>query len=159
MSEDHRRALEGGRGLAFVVLAYRCAMAEISGTRERYRVGVWEVLESVAPDGEAEALFGGFFGFVRSLVGAAERPISWRSTYCAHLCQDEWLAVSMIDSAQRGDLVSLLDYASELIGPENLGDALEATQKLAGILSRRGLYVRHDARRPVGDDLGRKRLH
>ena len=154
------RSVEREHGLAFIVLAFRCAMAEISGSGETYRAGAWEVLESVAPDGEAEALLSEFFGFVRSLLGAAEKPLSWRVAYCAHLCRDEWLAVSMIDAAQRGNLAALLDFASQLIGPDNLGDALDATQTLASALSRRGLYLRPEAERFVGADLRPKRsLH
>ena len=154
------RTVEREHGLAFIVLAYRCAMAEISGSGETYRAGVWEVLETVAPEGEAEVLFKGFFGFVRSLLGAAGRPIAWRSTYCAHLCRDEWLAVSMIDAAQRGDLAALLEFASQLMGPDNLGDALDATQSLAFALSRRGLYLRADAERLVCGELRPQRsLH
>ena len=135
----------GERGLAFVVLAYRCAMAEISGTQESYRIGVWEVLERAAPGGEADALFGSVFGFVRSLIGAAERPIEWRNTFCAHLCRDEWLAIAMIDAAQRADVAGLLGFASQLVGVEDLGDALNATQALARALARRGVYLRPEA--------------
>ncbi len=154
------RTFEREHGLAFIVLAYRCAMAEISGSDETYRAGVWDVLESVAPDGEAEALFNGFFGFVRTLLGAAGRPLGWRRTYCAHLCRDEWLAISMIDAAQRGKFASLLEFASQLMGPDNLGDALEATQTLASALSRRGLYLcPEDERRACGDLCPRRILH
>ncbi len=129
------------RGFAFVVLAYRCAMAETCGARPHYRHGLWEALETAAPGGEAEALFGFFFRFARSLMAVADRPIQWRQTYCAHLCRDEWLAIGMIDAAQRGDVSGLLGTASELIGVEELGDALSATQALASALARRDLYL------------------
>ena len=156
----HVRTLEREHGLAFIVLAYRCAMAEISGSGETYRAGVWEVMETMAPDGEAEALFNVFFGFVRSLLGAAARPLGWRSTYCAHLCRDEWLAVSMIDAAQRGNFAALLEFASQLIGPDNIGGALDATQTLAAALSRRGLYLRpEDQRLACGDLCPQRILH
>jgi len=138
---DRLRAREGERGFAFVVLAYRCAMAEISGTQEAYRHGVWEALERVAPGDEADALIGCVFSFARSLVGSAERPLQWRRTLCAHLCRDEWLAVAMIDAAQRADVAGLLGFAAELVGVEDLGDALNATQALAFALSRRGVYL------------------
>ena len=149
-------AREGGRGFAFVVLAYRCAMAEISGTQEPYRAGVWEALDQVAPGGEADALIGCVFRFVRSLVGSAERPLEWRSTLCAHLCRDEWLAVAMIDAAQRADVAGLLGYACELVGVEDLGDALNATQALAFALSRRGFYLRPA---PDGEPGSKRTLH
>ena len=144
---------------AFVVLAYRCAMAETSGARPQFRAGAWEALEAAAPSGEAEALFGFFFRFVRSLMAVAERPIQWRQTYCAHLCRDEWLAVSMIDAAQRSDLAELLGAASRLIGVEALGDALNAAQTLASALTRRGLYLcPRTGQAPCGNDLCPKRM-
>ncbi len=136
------------RGFAVVVLTYRCAMAELCDAQAAYRVDAWEVLESIAPDGDAEALFGCFFGFVRALLAGAGRPLQWRRTFCAHLCRDEWLAVAMIDAAQRADPESLLGFASELIGVEELGDALHATQALAAALARRGLYLRANERSP-----------
>jgi hypothetical protein len=128
-------------GFALVVLAYRCAMAETCGAHPKYLASVWEVFEAAAPRGEAEALFGFFFRFVRSLMACAERPIGWRQTFCAHLCRDEWLAVDMIVAAQRGDVVGLLGAAAELIGVEGLGDALNATQALASALAQREVYL------------------
>lgn len=129
------------RDFALVVFAYRCAMAETCGAQLNCRAGAWEILEAAAPCGEADGLFGCFFPFVRSLLAVAERPIGWRQTLCAHLCRDEWLAVGMIDAAQRGDLTGLLGAAAELIGVEGLGDALNATQALASALTERDVYV------------------
>jgi hypothetical protein len=110
-----------------------------------------------APPGEAEALFGHVFCFARALLAVAERPLQWRQTYCAHLCRDEWLAVSMIAAAQGADVAGLLQAASQLIGVEALGDALGAAQTLGCELARRGLYLRP---RATACDLCRKRtLH
>jgi hypothetical protein len=148
------------RGFALVVLAYRWAMAEIGGTHAKYRAGCWEVLEAAAPPGEAEALFGCFFAFARALLAVADRPLQWRQTFCAHLCRDEWLAVCMIDAAQRRDTVTMLAAASELIGVEELGGALCAAQDLATALSQRGLYLCPRTGAPCAGDLCPKRtLH
>ena len=144
------------RGFALVVLSYRCAMAEICGAHAKYCAGVWEALETVAPGDEAEDLYRCFFAFVRALLAVAERPLEWRQAYCAHLCRDEWLAVSMIDAAQRADVAELLQAASELIGVEALGDALNAAQALASALSRRGLYL---CPRSGGDRCPMRTLH
>jgi hypothetical protein len=142
------------RGFSLSVLAFRSVMAELSGAHAKYRADVWEVFEASAPPGDAEALFGHFFAFVRALLATTERPLEWRRTYCAHLCRDEWLAVSMIASAQRSDLAGLLEAASELIGVEALGDALSAVQTLASELARRGLYLcPRAASAPCGKDL------
>jgi hypothetical protein len=132
---------DDARSFALVVLAYRCAMAEIRGAQAKYRAGVWEVMEVAAPPGEAEVLFGCFFAFVRALLAVADRPLQGRQTYCAHLCRDEWLAVAMIDAAQRADIEGLLGAAAELVGVEELGDALEAAQTLGSALARRGVYL------------------
>lgn len=132
---------DDARGFALVVLAYRCAMAEIRGAHAKYRAGAWEILEAAAPPGEAEALFGCFFAFARALLAVADRPLQWRQTYCAHLCRDEWLAVAMIDAAQRADLTAMLGAASELVGVEELGDALNAAQALGSALAQRGVYL------------------
>lgn len=138
---DPRPAEDDARGFPLVVLAYRSVMAELSGARAKYRADVWEAFEAAAPPGEAEALLGHVFAFARALLANAERPLEWRQTYCAHLCRDEWLAVSMIAAAQRADVAGLLDAASQLIGVEALGDALSAAQSLARELSQRGLYL------------------
>ncbi len=149
------------RGFPLAVLAYRSVMAELSGAHAKYRADVWEVFEASAPPGDAEALFGHFFAFVRALLATTERPLEWRRTYCAHLCRDEWLAVSMIAAAQRSDVTGLLEAASELIGVEALGDALGAAQTLASELAQRGLYLHPRAMgAPCDRDLCPKRtLH
>ena len=128
-------------GFALVVLAYRCAMAETLGAPAKYRVDVWETLEAAAPPGEAEALFGCFFAFARALLAVADRPLQWRRSYCARLSRDEWLAVAMIDAAQRADRVAMLGAAAELVGAGEIGDALEAAQTLGSALAQRGVYL------------------
>lgn len=149
------------RGFALVVLAYRGAMAEIRGAQAKYRAGVWEILEAAAPPGEAEALFGCFFAFVRALVAVAERPLQWRQTYCAHLCRDEWLAIAIIDAAQRVDLAAMLGAAAELVGVEELGDALNAAQELGAALAQRGVYLcpRADGAACANDLCPKRTLH
>jgi hypothetical protein len=134
-------AEDDARSFPLVVLAYRTVMAELSGAPAKFHADVWELFEAAAPPGEAEALFGHVYAFARALLAAAERPLQWRQTCCAHLCRDEWLAVSMIAAAQRVDLAGLLQAASQLIGVEALGDALGAAQTLASELTRRGLHL------------------
>jgi hypothetical protein len=161
LRNDTPSGADDARGFALVVLAYRCAMAEIRGAQAKYRAGVWEILEAAAPPGEAEALFGCFFAFARALLAVADRPLQWRQTYCAHLCRDEWLAVAMIDAAQRSDLAAMLGAAAELVGVEELGDALNAAQALGSALAQRGVYLcpRSDGP-PCANDLCPKRtLH
>ncbi len=135
-------------GFALVVLAYRCAMAETLGAPAKYRVDVWETLEAAAPPGEAEALFGCFFAFARALLAVADRPLQWRGAYCARLSRDEWLAVAMIDAAQRADRIAMLGAAAELVGAGEIGDALEAAQTLGSALAQRGVYLRPRAHDP-----------
>jgi hypothetical protein len=53
----------------------------------------------------------------------------------------------MIEAAQAGDMVALLTAAAALLGVDELGDALQATQSLATALAKRGLFVR-----PPGQD-------
>lgn len=151
----------GARSLPLVALAYRSVMAELSGAHYKYRNGVWEVFEAAAPPGEAEALLDHVFAYARALLAVAERPLDWRQTYCAQLCRDEWLAVSMIASAQRVDVAGLLDLASRLIGPEALGDAINAAQTLARELARRGLFLcsREGGAACVSDLHARHTLH
>ncbi len=106
-------------------------------------------------------LFGQFYGFVRALLASAQNPLSWRPANCRGLCGDEALALSMIEAAQRGDPVRLLAAAAVLLGGDELGDALQATQSLATALARRGLFV-HAPRdqEPCGFDLcPRRRLN
>ena len=107
-TSDPRPAEDDARGFPLVVLAYRSSWRNCRGAHAKYRAGVWEVFEAAAPPGEAEALFGHVFAFARALLAVAERPLEWRQTYCAHLCRDEWLAVSMIAAAQRADVAGLL---------------------------------------------------
>ncbi len=147
------------RSLAFVVLAYRGAMAELSGTDARYRATVWEALEAVTPGEQTETLFGLFYGFARALLAQAGRPLAWRKTCCAHLCRDEWLAVSMIDAAQRADHASLLAATTQLVGEAGVGDALDAAQTLAAALCRCGFYLRPQAAPQICDLCPARTLH
>jgi hypothetical protein len=146
---------------ALVVTVYRCAMAGFSvGRTDCWDVG-WKALGAAMPPGEAGALFGQFYGFVRALLACAQKPLSWRPANCRGLCGDEALALSMIEAAQRGDPANLLAHAALLLGVDELGDALQATQSLATALARRGLFVRaaRDGE-PCGFDLcPLRRLH
>ena len=81
------------------------------------------------------------FAFARALLANAERPLQWRRSYCAHLCRDEWLALSMVAAAERVDVCGLLQAASRLLGVDALGDALAAAQRLACELAKRGLTL------------------
>ncbi len=126
---------------ALAITAFRCAMAETTVGCEDFRIGGWEALERVAPPGEAVTLFEHFFGFVRVLRATAQGPLLWRPVACAHPCRDERLAIGMIDAAQRADVVSLLAAASQLLGVDGLGDALQAAQLLATFLARRGIFL------------------
>ena len=126
---------------ALVIKVYRCAMAGFSvGQTDCWDVG-WRALgEAVAPS-EAGALFGEFYGFVRALLAVAPTTLSWRPPTCRGLCDDEALALGMIEAAQRSDRVGLLAAAARLLAVDELGDALQATQSLASALSRRGLVL------------------
>jgi hypothetical protein len=106
------------------------------------------------PPDEAGALFGQFYGFVRALISCAQRPLAWRPASCRGLCSDEALALGMIEAAQRGDPTGLLAAAASLLGVDELGDALLATQSLATALARRDLFVRAPRQgEPCGFDL------
>ncbi len=124
---------------ALAITAYRCAMAETSGGCEQSRERVWEALERVAPPGEAVALFELFFAFARALQANAQGALGWRPG--AGPCRDERLALGMIEASQRADRVGLLDAASQLLGADGLGDALQAAQRLASTLTRRGILL------------------
>jgi hypothetical protein len=146
---------------ALVVTVYRCAMAGFSlGETDCWNVG-WQALGNAMPPDEAGALFGQFYGFVRALLACAQKPLSWRPANCRGLCGDEALALGMIEAAQRGDPVALLATAASLLGVDELGDALQATQSLATALARRGLFVRapRDAEPCEFDLCPRRRLH
>ena len=127
---------------ALVVTVYRCAMAGFSfGESDCWQVG-WQALGDVLPPDEAGALFGQFYGFVRALFACARKPLSWRPAKCRGLCGDEALALGMIEAAQCGDSTGLLTASGSLLGVDELGDALLATQSLARALAQRGLFVR-----------------
>jgi hypothetical protein len=146
---------------ALVVTVYRCAMAGFSpGQTDCWNLG-WQALGNAMPPDEAGALFGQFHGFVRALLARARKPLSWRPANCRGLRGDEALALSMIEAAQRGDPARLLAAAAVLLGPDELGDALQATQSLATALARRGLFVRAPRdEEPCEFDLcPRRRLH
>ena len=81
------------------------------------------------------------YGFVRALLAVAPMPLSWRPTNCRGLCNDEWLALSMIEAAQRSDMMGLRAAAAKLLAVDELGDALQSTQSLASALARRGLFL------------------
>ena len=144
---DPRPAEDDARGFPLVVLAYRSVMAELSGAPAKYRADVWEVFEAAAPPGEAEALFGHVFAFARALVANAERPLQWRRTYCAHLCRDEWLALSMVAAAERVDVAGLLADQQRL-------EVLDAANHTVGIAVVAALTPSHQPL--VGADLQKR---
>jgi hypothetical protein len=127
---------------ALFLTVYRCAMAGFSvGQTDCWDVG-WRALDQATPPGEAGALFGEFYAFVRALLAVARSPLSWRPANCRGLCNDEALALSMIEAAQGADTMGVLAAAAALLGVEELGDALQAAQSLARALAERGLFVR-----------------
>jgi hypothetical protein len=127
---------------ALVIKVYRCAMAGFSvGQTDCWDVG-WQALGEVVSPADAGALFGEFYGFVRSLLAVAPKSLAWRPASCRGLCTDEWLALSMIEAAQRSDMIGLLAAAAKLLAVDELGDALQSTQSLASALVRRGLFLR-----------------
>jgi hypothetical protein len=126
---------------ALVIKVYRCAMAGFSvGQTDCWDVG-WRALGEAVSPADAGALFGEFYGFVRALLAVAPKSLAWRPASCRGLCNDEWLALSMIEAAQRSDMVGLLAAAAKLLAVDELGDALQSTQSLASALARRGLFL------------------
>ena len=126
---------------ALVIKVYRCAMAGFSvGQTDCWDVG-WQALGEAVSPSEAGPLFGEFYGFVRALLAVAPTPLSWRPASCRGLCNDEWLALCMIEAAQRSDMVGLLATAAKLLAVDELGDALQSIQSLASALARRGLFL------------------
>src|SRR5271156_5962811 len=127
---------------ALIITVYRCAMAGFSvGQTDCWDIG-WRALDQAMSPGEAGALFGEFYAFVRALLGAARHPLPWRPARCRGLCSDEALALGMIEAAQGADTADLLAAAATLLGADDLGDALQATQSLAVALAKRGLFIR-----------------
>jgi hypothetical protein len=127
---------------SLIIKVYRCVMAGfVVGDAGGWDIG-WQALEKVAPPGDAGKLFGEFYGFVRALLTVATGPLTCRPASCDGLCGDEALALNMIACAQRSDTVGLLSTAAALLRVDELGDAIQATQSLAGALARRGLFVR-----------------
>jgi len=145
---------------ALVIKVYRCAMAGFSvGQTDCWDVG-WQALDEAVAPSEAGALFGEFYGFVRALLAVASTPLSWRPASCRGLCDDEALALRMIEAAQRSDRVGLLAAAAKLLAVDELGDALQATQSLASALARRGLFLCSTGQAACGFDLcPLRRLH
>jgi hypothetical protein len=139
---------------ALIIKLYRCVMAGFSTSETQcWEIG-WRALGETVPPTEAGPLFGHFYGFGRALLAVTQRPLSWRPPTCRGLCDDEALALRMIETAQRADPVGLLAAASMLLGVDELGDALQATQSLASALRRRGLIVAPSFREePCGFDL------
>jgi hypothetical protein len=125
-----------------VITVYRCAMAGFSvGQTDCWEIG-WRALGQAVPHGEEGPLFGEFYGFVRALLAVTQNPLSCRPAGCRSIGNDEALALSMIGAAQVADTVGLLTAAAELLGVDELGDALRATQSLATTLAKRGLFSR-----------------
>jgi hypothetical protein len=94
------------------------------GQTDCWDVG-WQALGEAVSPADAGALFGEFYGFVRALLAVAPKSLAWRPASCRGLCNDEWLALSMIEAAQRSDMVGLLAAAAKLLAVDELGDALD----------------------------------
>jgi hypothetical protein len=128
------------RAEALVIKVFRCAMTGISsGETHCWNIG-WQALAAAVLSGEVGPLFVHFYGLARALHAESQRPfLIWPPT-CRRLCDDEALALLMIERAQQGDPTGVLVAAAHL-GVEEPGDALQATQSLATALTRRGLFV------------------
>ncbi len=124
-----------------VLTVYRCAMAGFSCDQAAcFDIG-WEALVRDMPLNHARGLFGEFHHFVRTLIAAAERPLTWRPATCRGLSGDEARVLAMIAAAQCGDHRRLLEAAAALLAVDGLAAPLEATQSLANALAARGLFV------------------
>jgi len=132
---------------ALVLTVYRCAMAGFSLDQAAcWDIG-WEALVRDMPLDHARGLFGEFHHFVRTLIAAAERPLTWRPANCRGFSNDEALVLQMIEAAQSGDRRRLLEAAAALLTVDGLAAPLEATQSLANALAARGLFVTASAAR------------
>jgi hypothetical protein len=126
---------------ALVLTVYRCAMAGFSCDQAAcFDIG-WQALLRDMPLDHASGLFGEFHHFVRTLIAAAERPLTWRPATCRGFSGDEARMLQMIEAAQRGDRRRLLEVAAALLTVDGLAAPLEATQSLANALAARGLFV------------------
>jgi hypothetical protein len=126
---------------ALVLTVCRCAMAGFRHDQSTcWDIG-WEALLRETPLDHARSLFGEFHHFVRTLIGAAERPLQWRPVACRGVARDEALMLAMIGAAQCGDQCRLLEAAATLLTVDGLAAPLEATQSLARALAARGLFV------------------
>ena len=129
------------RAETLTIKVFRCATAGFSsGETDCWNVGFQALGAAVSPD-EAGPLFGEFYGFARALVATSRRPLSFWPLTCRGLCGDEALALLMIEQAQRANPTGVLAAAAALLGADELGDALQATQSLATSLARRGLFL------------------
>jgi hypothetical protein len=125
-----------------VVKLYRCAMAGLClGDTRSWDYGQRLLAKAVPLDGVG-SLFGQFYAFGRALLAAAERPLACRPVSYSGICAEEALALRMIEMSQRANHTETLSAASALVGVDDLGNVLQATQGLARALAVRGLFVR-----------------
>ncbi len=101
----------------------------------------WKTLVRETELDHARGLFGEFHHFVRTLIDAAARPLRWRPATCCGVADDEALMLAMLEAAQCGDDVRLLECAAVLLTVDGLAAPLEATRSLARALAARGLFI------------------
>jgi hypothetical protein len=111
------------------------------GESHCWKIG-FQALAREVPLNQASSLFGEFHGFGCALVNAAGEPLGWRPATCRCLCRDESLILALLERQQHGETLQVLMTAQALVGVEELGDVLEATQSLGAALYACGLFLK-----------------
>ena len=119
-----------------VGVGFRCWLAGLSTGDIRCWEEAWNTFSGTLGPDNAKSLLIDLSKFVRAVKASANRDIEILPPGCRGFCRDECLAISIIAASQHGAHPALAASAEALIGCEEIGDAINGAQTLAGSLSR-----------------------
>ncbi len=117
-----------------VGVGFRCWLAGLSSGDIRCWEEAWNTYSGTLGPDNAKRLLIDLSKFVRAVKASATRNIEISPSGCRGFCRDECLAISIIAASQHGVHPALTASAQALIGSDDIGDAINGAQSLAGSL-------------------------
>lgn len=119
-----------------VGVGFRCWLAGLSSGDIRCWEEAWNTFSGTLGPDNAKRLLIDLSKFVRAVKASANRDIEISPSGCRSFCRDECLAISIVAASQHGVHPALAASAQALIGSDEIGDAINRAQSLAGSLQR-----------------------
>lgn len=115
-----------------VGVGFRCWLNGLIDSDVRFWEEAWNTYSSVLGNDKAKNLLVELSLFATTVNSHANRSIETAPAGCPGFCQDECLAISIIAASQHQANQQLAETARTLLATDDIGDALNGAQRLAG---------------------------